>query len=68
MFALMYAVNYILTYGNKAWKLQIQPQLDKDNPENQAITAYEDTVRNLEKNQQIVDDVMQRLSGDSPFF
>ena len=68
MFALMYAVNYILTYGNKAWKLQIQPQLEKDNPENQAITAYEDTVRNLEKNQQIVDDVMQRLSGDSPFF
>jgi hypothetical protein len=68
MFAIMYAINYILIYGNAAWAKKIRPIDDKKEPSNMAIESFEASVREREKQQAQLDKMMESLGGDDRFY
>jgi phage terminase large subunit len=68
MFALLYAINYILIYGNSAWAKKVRPIMDKKEPSNQAIESYEASIRERDKQQAELDKVMEALGGDDRFY
>lgn len=68
MFAIMYAINYVLIYGNSAWAKKIRPINDKKEPANQAIESYEASVREREKQQAQIESMINSLAGDDRFY
>jgi hypothetical protein len=67
MFAIMYAINYILTYGNKAWNMQIK-QPESAEPMNTAIEAYQKIIHEKEEQEEQMEKAMEMLSQDGQFF
>jgi hypothetical protein len=67
MFALLYAHNFLVSYGNKAWKAQAAVVLDTD-PHNEAAETYERMMREQVRQEAQVDKVMQVLNQDEQFW
>lgn len=67
MFAIMYAVNFLLSYGNSAMSKKVAIYEDKKEPDNMAIESYERFVREQEVNQGTVNRMIDLLNQDDSF-
>jgi Phage terminase large subunit len=68
MFALMYAFNFLISYGNKALMKKIQVIEDKKEPSNMAIESYEAALREQAKHAETMDKMLEVLNADEALF
>jgi hypothetical protein len=68
MFAILYAVNYMVSYGNSAWKAEQRLMDEKEDPGNAAIETYEKIVKDRERIESTMTDMMELLTKDNQFW
>ena len=64
LFAVLYAFNYLVSYGCDALIKKLNIVMKKEEPENTAIAAYTNFIELQDKQDKIVQEMQQLLNND----